>query len=45
MSSSFGTGTMAISPITLMYQWHAHSSPFISSTTVDIACYRCIAYP
>lgn len=31
MSSSFGTGTMAISPITLMYQWHAHSSPFISS--------------
>ena len=31
MSSSFGMGTMAISPITLLHQWQAHSSPFISS--------------
>ena len=31
-----GTGTMAISPIVLMHQWNAHSSPIISSMQLFI---------
>lgn len=27
---NFGFGAMAISPITLLHEWKAHSSPFIS---------------
>lgn len=29
--NSFGFGAMAISPITLLHEWLAHKSPFISS--------------